>query len=356
MSIQWFPGHMASTRRAIADRVKDGIDVVIEMLDARLPGSSANPLLADLTQGRRALKILNKQDLADAARTEAWLAHYNAQPGTRAIGLDASASAPAQRIMAAARELAPNRRGLDKPLRLLICGVPNVGKSTLINTLAGKRAAKTGDEPGITKQEQRIALASDCYLYDTPGMLWPKILVDQAGYHLAASGAVGRNALDEEVVAAELIGRLRLLYPQVLTARYRLTDGVEAVEAADAGLNDLELLEAIGRKRGCLRPGGVVDRQKAAEAVLNDFRSGVLGRITLESPEEFAQWTAAAQAAEEARQAERAAQRRGRRGALARFAEEEVDPDAGDEAGEDSADDSAAPRPARRPRSPRQSR
>ncbi len=351
MSIQWFPGHMASTRRAIAERVKAGIDVVIEMLDARLPGSSANPLLADLTHGRRALKILNKQDLADAARTEAWLAHYNALPDTRAIGLDASASAPAQRIMAAARELAPHRRGLDKPLRLLICGVPNVGKSTLINTLAGKRAAKTGDEPGITKQEQRIALASDCYLYDTPGMLWPKILVDQAGYHLAASGAVGRNALDEEVVAAVLIGRLRLHYPQALEARYRLAPG------ADEGLNDLELLEAIGRKRGCLRPGGVVDRQKAAEAVLNDFRAGTLGRISLESPEEFAEWTATALAAEEARQAERAANRRGRRGALARFAlEDEADDAEGppsDDEGPDGRREGGSPPRSRGPRRPR---
>ena len=159
MAIQWFPGHMNSTKKAIVDRVKD-IDVVIELLDARLPGSSANPLLAELTRGKPTLKVLNKQDLADAERTLLWLAHYNALPATRALGLDASITAPAQRLIDACRALAPLRGGMAKPLRVLICGIPNVGKSTLINTLAGRRATKTGDEPGITKLEQKIVLAS----------------------------------------------------------------------------------------------------------------------------------------------------------------------------------------------------
>jgi ribosome biogenesis GTPase A len=308
MTIQWFPGHMATTRRAIADRMKAGIDVVIEMLDARLPGSSANPLLREITRSKPALKILNKQDLADPLQTEAWLAHYNALPDTRAIGLDASVAAPAQRLIAASKQLAPFRGGLVKPLRLLICGVPNVGKSTLINTLAAKRAAKTGDEPGITKQEQRIALASDIYLYDTPGMLWPKILVDQAGYNLAASGAVGRNALEEEVVAAELLGYVRAHYPGRIEARYKLGDpkggkSVPPAAAADlAELNDAELLAAIGRRRGAVLPGGRINTQKAAEIVLHEFRSGALGRVTLETPAEFIAWTAEALAAEEERE------------------------------------------------------
>jgi ribosome biogenesis GTPase A len=149
MSVQWFPGHMHLTRQAIGERVKS-IDVVIEMLDARLPGSSANPLLRELTQKRPTLKVLNKQDLADPERTALWLAHYNAQPGTRAIALDASVTAPARALIAACRELAPNRGGMVKPLRVLICGIPNVGKSTLINTLVGKRSAKTGDEAGVS--------------------------------------------------------------------------------------------------------------------------------------------------------------------------------------------------------------
>ena len=160
MAIHWFPGHMNSTRNAINDRMKAGLDVVIELLDARLPGSSANPLLAKLTAGKPTLKLLNKQDLADADRTALWLAHYNAQPATRAIGLDASATAtstaPAKALIAACRELAPLRGGMTKPVRVLICGIPNVGKSTLINTISGKRATKTGDEPGITKLEQKI--------------------------------------------------------------------------------------------------------------------------------------------------------------------------------------------------------
>ena len=191
MAIQWFPGHMHLTRKAIGERIKE-IDVVIEMLDARLPGSSANPMLAELIKGKPALKILSKQDLADPARTTQWLAHYNALPGVSAMGLDTSMTQPSKALIDACRQLAPNRGGMVKPMRVLICGIPNVGKSTLINTLKGKRAAKTGDEAGVTKQELRIALADDFYLYDTPGVLWPRIIVEQSGYNLAASGAIGR--------------------------------------------------------------------------------------------------------------------------------------------------------------------
>ena len=206
MSVQWFPGHMHLTRQAIAERVKS-IDVVIEMLDARLPGSSANPLLTELTSGRPTLKVLNKQDMADPERTALWLAHYNAQPNTRAIALDASHTSPAKALMAACAELAPLRGGMVKPMRILICGIPNVGKSTLINALVGKRSAKTGDEAGVTRNEQRIALADDVYLFDTPGMLWPRIVVPESGFNLAASGAVGRNAYDDQEVALELLAR-----------------------------------------------------------------------------------------------------------------------------------------------------
>ena len=305
MSIQWFPGHMHLTKKAITARVKDGIDVVIELLDARAPGSSANPLLAQLTQGKPALKVLNKQDLADPARTELWLAHYNSLPETQALGLDASITAPAQRLIAACRALAPLRGGMAKPMRVLICGIPNVGKSTLINTLVGKRAAKTGDEPGITKLEQRIALASDFYLYDTPGMLWPKITIEKGGYNLAATGAVGRNALDEELVAVELLATLRRDYAGQVEARYKLHD------AESAHLNDEELLAAIGRKRGAVLGGGKVNLQKAAEILIHDYRSGVLGRITLETPEEFLVWAAEAELAEQARQERKA--RKGKR-------------------------------------------
>ncbi|MDP3085167.1 MAG: ribosome biogenesis GTPase YlqF [Rubrivivax sp.] len=301
MPIQWFPGHMHSTKKAITERLPE-IDVVIELLDARLPGSSANPLLAELTQGKPALKVLNKQDLADPELTALWLAHYQAQPGTQALGLDASMTAPARQLIAACRALAPLRGGMVKPLRVLICGIPNVGKSTLINTLVGQRATKTGDEPGITKTEQKLVLASDFYLYDTPGMLWPRIIVEQSGYHLAASGGIGRNAYDEEEVALELLARVRQRYADRLQARYKLAD-ISAL-ADDAVLAD------IGRRRGGLRAGGQVNLQKAGEIAINDFRSGAWGGITLESPAEYLQWLAAGQARDAERQAKRDARNR----------------------------------------------
>ena len=293
MAIQWFPGHMHLTKQAITERIKN-IDVVIELLDARLPGSSANPMLAELTAGKPALKVLNKQDLADPAYTALWLAHYNSQSGTQALALDASVTAPAKALATACFELAPKRGGMVKPMRVLICGIPNVGKSTLINTLTGKRATKTGDEAGITKIEQRISLADDFYLYDTPGVLWPRIIVAKSGYNLAASGAIGRNAFNEEEVALELLDYLIKHYPTLLEARYKL-DPV-------AGLRDEEVLETIGRKRGALQSGQRVNMQKAAEIVIYDFRAAVMGRISLETPEEFAQWLAAGQKLDAERQ------------------------------------------------------
>ncbi len=292
---------MHATQKAITKRLLD-IDVVIEMLDARLPGSSANPLLAELAAGKPTLKVLNKQDLADPEHSALWLAHYQAQPGTQALALDASAVAPARQLITACRALAPRRGGMVKPLRVLICGIPNVGKSTLINTLAGQRLAKTGDEPGITKLEQKIVLASDFYLFDTPGLLWPRIVVPESGCNLAASGGIGRNAYDEDVVALALLARVRGRYGARLQARYKLAD---FSAASDEGL-----LTEIGRKRGGLLPGGQVNLQKAAEIVINDFRVGAWGRITLETPEEFAQWQAAGQALELARQARAAARTR----------------------------------------------
>ena len=302
MAIQWFPGHMNSTKKAIAERLPD-IDVVIELLDARLPGSSSNPLLAELTAGKPALKVLNKQDLAEPELTAAWLANFNALPGTRALALDASITAPARALIAACRALAPLRGGMVKPLRVLICGIPNVGKSTLINTLVGQRATLTGDEPGITKLEQKIVLAPDFYLFDTPGMLWPRITVERSGYHLAASGGIGRNAYDEEEVALALLANVRVRHADRLRARYKLGD-------LD-GLTDDELLAELGRKRGGLMAGGRVNLQKAAEIAINDFRTGAWGRITLESPDEFVQWWAQGQALEAERREKREKRSRG---------------------------------------------
>ncbi len=294
MAIQWFPGHMHLTRKAIATRVKE-TDVVIELLDARLPGSSANPMLAELTVTKPSLKVLNKRDLADPLCTELWLEYYNALPKTRAIGMDAADKGPAKRLIDACRELAPGRGGMAKPMRVLICGIPNVGKSTLINTLAGKRAAKTGDEAGITRLEQRVTLESDFYLFDTPGVLWPRIIVSQSGYNLAASGAIGRNAFEEEEVALELLSYLKQHYAHALRARYGLEEAGASTDEA--------LLSAIGRQRGALQSGNRINLQKAAEIVLHEFRAGVLGAISLETPTEYAKWLASGQLLDAQRQA-----------------------------------------------------
>jgi len=192
-------------------------------------------------------------------------------------------------------------------MRVLICGIPNAGKSTLINTLVGKRAAHTGDEAGITRTEQRIVLQDDFYLWDTPGVLWPRILVEQAGYHLAASGAIGRNAYDEQEVGLELLQRLLLAYPDLLARRYQLdVQGVDEQAAWAA-------LAAVARRRGAVAAGGRLDLHKAAEALLHDFRAGSIGRITLETPQEFALWLEQAQLREAERQARKLEpQRRGR--------------------------------------------
>lgn len=303
MAIQWFPGHMNKAKKAIIDRMKS-VDMVIEVLDARLPGSSANPLLESISARKPKLKILNKRDLADDARTQLWLDYYNSQFQTQSIALDASERGNALKVIQASRQLVPSRNGLDKPLRVLICGIPNVGKSTLINSMIGKKSAKTGNEPGITKAEQRLFLADDFWLYDTPGMLWPKIIVPEGGYNLAASGAVGRNALDEEEVSLELIKYLskHKHYRDMLAARYKIDED-------DAELDtwrEETWLETIARRRGTILGGGRIDYQKASEIVLTDFRSGYMGKITLELPNEWLKWLADARVAEAKLHEERA--------------------------------------------------
>ena len=306
MSIQWFPGHMHKTKKALIERLKS-TDMVIEMLDARLPASSQNPLLAQLSRGKPKLYLLNKQDLADPELTRVWLAELQNRSNTSALALDASERQAAQKITAACRALVPHRQGIDRPLRVLICGIPNVGKSTLINGMIGKKSTKTGNEPGITKTEQRLLLADDFWLYDTPGMLWPKIIVPQSGYNLAASGAVGRNALDEETVALELLNYLRQHYLPQLQARY------QADPEESQSWQDTDWLEWIGRRRGALLGGGRINYQKAAENTLTDFRDGQIGRITLETPEQWQAWLAAAREEEarlQAKRAERQAERR----------------------------------------------
>jgi ribosome biogenesis GTPase A len=278
MPIQWFPGHMASARKKAAETLA-GIDVVIEVLDARLPEASSNPLIEELRlfRQRPCLKLLNKADLADPAVTRAWLDLYNRRQGVTAVAISAMKAGDVARIPGLCQGLAPHRDDTTKPLRMMIMGIPNVGKSTLMNTLVKRRIAAVGDEPAVTKSQQSVVLSPRLILVDTPGLMWPKIEHDSDGYMLAASHAIGRNAVLEEEVAGFLAGILLARYPKALTARYGF-----AVEGLDAP----GVLEAVARKRGCLLKGrgGEPDLEKAALILLTDYRSGALGRISLETP------------------------------------------------------------------------
>ncbi|HRP23180.1 ribosome biogenesis GTPase YlqF [Thauera sp.] len=303
MPIQWFPGHMASARKKAAEAMA-AIDVVIEVTDARLPEASSNPMIAELRRfrNRPCLKLLNKSDLADPEATRAWLDFYNRQPGVQAVAISAKSAAEVARIPALCRALAPHRDDGVKPLRMIIMGIPNVGKSTLMNALLKRKVAKVGDEPAVTKHQQTLDLGPGMTLTDTPGMMWPKIDFDADGYMLAASHAIGRNAVIDEEVAAFLGEILIARYPARLAARYKLD------AAATAALDGHALLETVGRRRGCLVKGGGLDLEKAAQILLQDYRDGALGRISLETPASRAQMIAAAEAARVRAQAEQDAE------------------------------------------------
>jgi ribosome biogenesis GTPase A len=268
---------MNSARRKLAETLA-AIDVVIEVTDARLPGASSNPLIEELRRfrNRPCLKLLNKADLADPEVTRAWMAYYNACPGVHAAAISARQPGAAARIPALARQLAPHRGGGDKPLRMILTGIPNVGKSTLMNALLKRRVAKVGDEPAVTKSQQTLDLGPGMTLTDTPGLMWPKIRHDADGFMLAASHAIGRNAMIDEEIAARLGDILLARYPASVAARYRI---------APAGMDGEALLEAIARRRACVQKGGGLDLEKAANILLTDYRGGALGRISLETPE-----------------------------------------------------------------------
>jgi ribosome biogenesis GTPase A len=286
MSIQWFPGHMNSARKKAAESMAQ-IDLVIEVLDARLPEASSNPMISALRRHRNrpCLKILNKADLADPDATRAWQAFYDAQPGVRAVALSARKPGDVGRIPGLCRQLAPHRDDGTKPLRMMIMGIPNVGKSTLMNALLKRRVAKVGDEPAVTKQQQTLDLGGHMTLTDTPGLMWPKIEHDADGYMLAASHAIGVNAVIEEEVATYLADLLLERYPDLLAQRYGL---------APVGMDGVAVIEAVAARRGCRLKGGAFDLEKAALLLLGDYRSGALGRISLETPQSRAQMLAAA--------------------------------------------------------------
>jgi ribosome biogenesis GTPase A len=266
---------MLTAKKAAAETMTK-VDLVIEVLDARIPFSSCNPMVEALRKERQrpALKILNKSDLADPQRTRMWLDHYNAQPGVKAIAVLAQAQGEVARIPEQCLALAPHRGTREKPLRMMIMGVPNAGKSTLMNTLLKRRVAKVGDEPAVTKQQQRIELREGMSLIDTPGMLWPK-LAPESALRLAACHSVGSNAFMPEDVAGPIGEYLLADYPTLMEARY----GPSA-----PGCTGLQLLEQIALRRGQLGKGGTPDLARAALLLLGDLRDGVLGRITLETP------------------------------------------------------------------------
>lgn len=275
MAINWFPGHMYKAQKEIKE-ILPQIDVVIEVCDARLPFSSENPMITAILGDKPLIKILNKSDLADEEKTNYWLEYLKSQQNVDAIALTTNNPGIAKNIPALIRKMIPSKDQQGKQINAMIMGIPNVGKSTLINTLVGKAKAKVGNEPAVTKGQQRIRLEDGLYLYDTPGMLWPKIINENSGYRLAITSAVKDTAFEHDDIAFFAAQYLIKEYPERLTERYKL-DPVPVTE--------IEVIEAIGRLRGCVRSGGVVDLYKASTILINEIRDKTLGCITFETPE-----------------------------------------------------------------------
>ncbi len=274
-SIQWFPGHMHKARKEIEEAIPQ-VDVIIEVLDARIPFSSENPLISHIRGEKPCVKVLNKRDLADPELTELWIAHLEQEKGVKAMAITTSNPQEVHKILELCRNLAPQREEICKNIRTMIMGIPNVGKSTIINTLAGRAIAQTGNQPAVTRRQQRINLQNGIVLSDTPGILWPKVENPHSGFRLAATGAVKDTAMEYDEVAFYTVEYLAKHYPERLKERYQIDELPET---------DVELMEEIGRKRGALRAGARVDLHKASEILLHELRQGVLGQITLERPE-----------------------------------------------------------------------
>ncbi|HEU4963508.1 MAG TPA: ribosome biogenesis GTPase YlqF, partial [Bacilli bacterium] len=286
-TIQWFPGHMAKARREVTEKLKL-VDIVMELLDARLPLSSRNPMMNEIVQHKPRLILLNKADLADPRVTDQWIEYFREQ-GVPAIPINALKGEGLPKAAAKAKELfAPKleqmrKKGIrPRATRAMILGIPNVGKSSLINRMAKKTIAKTGDRPGVTQRQQWIKVGKDFELLDTPGILWPKFEDPGVGLKLAATGAIKEEILDTEPIALFILQFMQQYYPGILQRRFDL----EAVSA-----DPLEALDEIGRKRGYLRAGNVVDHEMTWKLMIREFRGGQFGRISLERPSDFAEET-----------------------------------------------------------------
>jgi ribosome biogenesis GTPase A len=274
MSLQWYPGHMTKARRDLL-ALMPSQDVMIEVIDSRLPGASSNPLVAEVRGAKPVIKVLTKSDLADPAVTRAWVAFLEREPGVKAFA--ATTERPQvtrKRITELCQQLTPHRRP-DKPVRAVIAGVPNVGKSTLVNILMNRAVAKVGDKPAVTKQQQVVHLPGGMVLTDSPGLMWPKIEQEARAFRLAFAGSIPDTAIDYLTIA--MFGAELLLerYADLTIAHYKLAAIPPGAEA---------LLREIGRRRGALRKGGAVDLHKAAEVLVHEFRAGVIGHVSLETP------------------------------------------------------------------------
>ena len=283
MNIQWYPGHMTKARRAMQEDIKL-IDLVIELVDARVPFSSRNPDIDKLAAGKARMVLLNKADLADEAETRKWAQMFE-DMGIPVVKIDARNKGTLKQVQAAQQEACKEkierdrRRGiLNRPIRTMVVGIPNVGKSTFINSFAGKACAKTGNKPGVTKGNQWIRLNKTLELLDTPGILWPRFEDQQVGLHLALIGSINDQILNKDELACELISLLEKDYPQVVKDRF----GIENVEE-----DRVKVLEEIARSRACLMKGGELDLARASALLLDDFRAGKLGRISLEKAEDY---------------------------------------------------------------------
>ena len=288
MNIQWFPGHMAKTRRLIAENLKL-VDVIIELLDARIPFSSRNPEINSLINNKPRLVAFNKSDLADEQISSQWIQWY-ANQGIKCILINSITGKGLNDVKTRARDLMSEKIERDRakgklftPVRTMVVGIPNVGKSSFINKIVGKATALTGDRPGVTRGKQWIRINSEIELLDTPGILWPKFEDQEVGMNLAFTGAIKDDIMDTAEVAMELLYRLSKLYPKELCNRFKLEpDLIKNIEP-------LELLEAVGRKRGCIISKGQIDYSRISAIVLDEFRGGKIGRITLEKPNDRAE-------------------------------------------------------------------